>query len=250
MRLLRFAPLFLAVSFASFPTFSQAAVVLNELRVDQSGADDDEYVELYSSIGMSLDGISFVILQDNGVIDGLVDLAGQVIGANDPFLIGETAILPASGAAPDLVADLNLENGENSSYLLVQGFTSSVGTDLDADDDGVFDAALPWTSLLDGVALIDDEATILEPGGTEDINYASVLGINQVGPDGPFYPGHVYASVDGGGIDTVGAFDASSSIPTNTPGLLNVTAIPEPSFAAVLGIGCCVLGCRRRRRQA
>lgn len=227
---------------------ADAAVVLNELRVDQSGSDTDEFVEFYSDVGMSLNGLSFLILQDNGSIDGVVDLSGFSIGANDVFLVAENATLPTSGATADLVATLNLENGENSSYLLVDGFSGAQGDDLDTDDDGVFDVTLPWTSLLDGIALIDDEETILT-GGPEDINYGPVLGISVVGPDGPFYPGHVFASVDGGGIDSIGGFDPAAPDALDSPGLLNnITAIPEPSFAVVLGLGCCVMGIRRKRR--
>ena len=223
---------------------ASADVVLNEMRIDQPGADNDEFVELYSATGMSLDGITFIILQDNGSIDGAVDLSGFSINSGDVFLIGENDPLPTSGATPDFIATLNLENGENSSYMLVDGFTGSQGDDLDADDDGVFDAALPWNSILDGISLLDDEDTILD-GGTEDIDYSAALGLGTLGPDGPFYPGYVYASVDGGGLDSIGAFDPAAEDANDTPGQLN--AVPEPTSATLIGLlGMAALACRRR----
>jgi len=72
----------LALCFA-FAAHANADVFLNELRVDQGGADTDEYFELFSNTGMSLDGIFFISLQDNGSIDGVVDLTGNTIAAGD-----------------------------------------------------------------------------------------------------------------------------------------------------------------------
>ena len=206
------------VALAFIPAQSHAQITINEIRIDQPGTDTDEFIEIHSSDGSSLAGLSFVILQDNGSIDDVVDLSSFTIAANDVLLIAEVSPLPTSGATPDFVDDLSLENGENAAYLIVSNLTGAVGDDLDADDDGVFDAALPWDAIVDGVALIDDDPTILD-GGDEDINYGPALGIDVVGPDGTFYPGYVFASADGAGIDSIGAFDPIED--GSTPGELN-----------------------------
>ena len=229
LNLRRIAPsMLMAAAFAALlPTANiNAQITINEIRIDQPSTDTDEFIELYSAAGGSLNGLSLVVLQDNGVIDEAIDLSNISIAAGDVFLIAEATPLPTSLAVPDLVVDLNFENGENAQYLIVDGLTGAVGEDLDADDDGVFDGPLPWTSIVDGVALINADLTILDPDpdsetgfGEEDINYAEALGIDVVGPDGPFYPAYVFASADGGGIDSIGAFDPVDD--GSTPGTLN-----------------------------
>ncbi|MCB8985658.1 MAG: lamin tail domain-containing protein, partial [Ardenticatenaceae bacterium] len=57
-----------------------------------------------------------------------------------------------------------IENG-TVTLLLVDVFTGTVGTDLDTDDDGVFDLT-PWSRIIDAIA-IDD-------GGSGDLTYTSV----------------------------------------------------------------------------
>jgi len=217
----------MAAAFAALlPTANiNAQITINEIRIDQPGTDADEFIELYSEAGGSLNGLSLVVLQDNGSIDEAIDLSAISIAAGDVFLIAEATPLPISGAVPDLVEGLDFENGENAQYLIVDGLTGVAGDDLDTDDDGVFDGPLPWTSIVDGVALIDDELTILDTDpdsetgfGSEDINYAEALGIDVVGPDGTFFPGYVFASADGAGIDTIGAFDPVDD--GSTPGTL------------------------------
>ena len=39
-------------------------IVLNEYRLDQSGADNDEYIELAGDPGTTLDGLSFISIGD------------------------------------------------------------------------------------------------------------------------------------------------------------------------------------------
>jgi hypothetical protein len=60
----------------------------------------------------------------------------------------------------------NLYENGTVTLLLVEGFTGSVGQDLDTDNDGVFDLT-PWARLVDAVAVTD--------GGSTDRAYAAVV---------------------------------------------------------------------------
>ena len=67
-------------------------ICLNEIRIDQPGADNDEYVELKGPPGASLDGLWFVVIGDgtasqgSGVIEAFVNLAGRTI-PSDGYLL-------------------------------------------------------------------------------------------------------------------------------------------------------------------
>ena len=80
------------------------------------------------------------------------------------------------------IVNLNFENTDNVTHVLVMNFYGSVGEDIDADDDGYVDYA-PWTDTVDGVRIIFD------PNGG-DLTY---LMDEEIGPtvDG-YAPAHVY----------------------------------------------------------
>ncbi len=99
-----------------------------------------------------------------------------------------------------MVTDLNFENSDNVTDLLVADFAGSDGEDLDTDDDGVLDV-VPWSTVLDCVGLV-------ETPGSGELVYCS----ETVGPDGSFVTGHAFDCPDGweigafaGGDDTPGS---------------------------------------------
>jgi hypothetical protein len=53
----------------------------------------------------------------------------------------------------DLTTELNFQNRQNVTHLLVARFTGDVGDDLDENDDGVLDER-PWTGILDVVGVV------------------------------------------------------------------------------------------------
>ena len=125
-------------------------VVINEIRIDQSGADDDEFFELVGVPGQSLDNHAYIVIGDgtggSGVIESVTDLTGLSIGPSGYLTVAEATFgtgLP--GAVVDVTASLNFENSDNVTHLLVVFDPANGapvdGDDLDADDDGYGNAS-------------------------------------------------------------------------------------------------------------
>ena len=94
---------------------SLADVSINEIRTEESGADNNEFVELMGTPGESLDGLFLISIGDdsavfpplqNGYVESVVDLTGNSIKANGFFVIAENTFTLGT---PDLVAALNFE---------------------------------------------------------------------------------------------------------------------------------------------
>jgi hypothetical protein len=169
----------LSFGLASPPLSRAQAAVINEIRTNQPGADNDEYFELVGTPSTSLDGLTYLVIGDDasnspGVIEEVTDLTGQTIPASGYFVAAESTF---SLATADMTTGLNFED-ESVTHMLVSGFTGSDGDDLDTDDDGTLDVT-PWTTVEDCVAIV-------EAGG--DLVYCAT----RVGPDGVFVPGQVY----------------------------------------------------------
>jgi len=196
-------------------------VSFSEIRIDQPSTDTDEWVELRGTAGTSMADMTIIVIGDgaatagSGVIEAIVSLAGQTMPSSGRFAISE-ATFTQGIANIDLVLPeanpLNFENGDNVTFMLVQGFTGVNAQDCDSNDDGVFDAVVPWTSVLDTIALI--KTTTLPPVGTE-----WYYGPNRIGPDGTFVPGHIWRCEDTG-CWNIGLFDIVAAH-DDTPGMPN-----------------------------
>ena len=207
-----------------FPT-TVFAVVINEIRIDQPGADTDEYFELAGLPGTSLNGLSYMVIGDgtggSGVIEAVIDLSGLTIPDDGFFLAAESSFSLASDV--DLTTSLNFENGDNVTHMLVSGLSAANGTDLDTNDDGILDNT-PWTDILDAVALLNSSSS-------GDLIYSTAL----VGP------AHVFRDPD-----ATGAWHTGPAEPTggqDSPGIMNKqpVAVSEPGTAMLLVAGCLVL---------
>ena len=70
-----------------------AQVFISEIRIDQPGADTDEYFELAGTPGASLDGLTYMVIGDgfggSGVIEAVVDLTGQTIPGSGLFVAAD-----------------------------------------------------------------------------------------------------------------------------------------------------------------
>ena len=215
---------------------------LNEIRIDQPGADNDEYVEIFGTdpSNDSLADVVLLVIGDgtggSGVIENVTEFPDVTLGGDPYYVAAESSF--TLGTA-DLTTTLNFENSDNVTFALVRGFTGALYDDLDADDDGTLDVR-PWGELLDGVALIESPET--PPVNTE---WAYTELGPAVGPDGSYAPGHVYRSPDGTGEWKVGEYDLNAD---DTPGKSNPQSIPEPSTTALLALGLLGAAWRKLRR--
>ncbi|MBI1853799.1 MAG: immunoglobulin domain-containing protein [Planctomycetes bacterium] len=144
---------------ASLTVLPQPLIVINEIRVAASASDPDRYFELVGHPGRALDGLTYLVVGgaafDRGIVEGAIDLAGQMMPANGHFLAAASGSSLACAAAADLVLSphsMPLAGDHDVTHLVVFGFTGSVGDDLDFDDDCILDRA-PWLTLADRVSL-------------------------------------------------------------------------------------------------
>jgi len=201
------------------------AAAINEIRIDQTSTDNDEYFELAGTPSESLDGLTYIVLGDgtggSGVIEAVVDLTGYSIQADGLFLCAESTFTLAPGEVDyDAGTLLNFENSDNVTHMLVQGFSGALNDDLDTNDDGVLDVT-PWTAIVDLIALVEEP----NPPAATEYHY----GPPSVGPDAGFVPGHVYRyPTDGTGTWTIGQFDIVGG--NDTPGTTNANPVDEWSL--------------------
>jgi len=186
------------------------SVAINEIRIDQSGTDNDEYFELFGTPGLSLTGLTYLVIGDgsgggsggSGVIEtvfalsGTLNASGFLVAAGSGFTLGSS----------DLLLSANFfENGDNVTHLLVENFTGALGDDLDTNNDGTLDIT-PWSNIVDSVAFFRN-------AGSNQIYSATV-----VGPDGSNLPDHIFRNPDGAGAWQIGDFTLGAD---DTPGAAN-----------------------------
>ena len=200
----------------------KGVVAFSEIRIDQTGTDTDEWVELVGAPGTSLNDVTMIVIGDgsalaaSGVIEAVVSLAGKTIPADGHFAMSESTFTQGIAAIDYVLPGtnpLNFENSDNVTFMLVRNFTGADAQDLDSDDNGVFNAVVPWTEVVDTIALI--KTTTVPPTGTE-----WYYGPNTIGPDGTFVPGHIWRCEDTG-CWNIGKFDLLVD-PTDTPGVANL----------------------------
>jgi len=204
---------------------SAPTLTINEIRIGQAGADNDEYVEIIGTPGASLAGVAYVVIGDgldlNGIVESVSLLSGT-IPADGYFVVAKSTFMLG---VPDLVREsINFEDGDTVTHFLVYNFNGFLGQDLDTDNNCTLDVT-PWSSVIDSIALVSP--------GTE-CSYAA----NQVGPDGSFSPSHVYKCSPT--TWAVGLFD---SLVNDTPGAANA-ACPPPDPCGAPGVQDCFTAAR------
>ncbi len=221
------------------------SIRLNEIYASHSGTDDREFIELIGS--GSLDNLAIVVVEGDapaaGTIDRVWDLTGNTMPADGFFVVGDDGV-------PNLDLSVGtsntLENGTETFYLLnvtdLAGLSALVGTDLDTNDDGIYDG----TAITDFGSIVDIVAMVDTGFGTGDQVYD---GAPVRGPDGTFFPAGIYRFGDypnDWATDFLNFDDSTigGTAPDRpTPGLPNV---PEPASLMLIGLGALALGRSRR----
>jgi plastocyanin len=207
-------------------------IQLQEIRIDQSGADVDEYFEIRGDQSMDLHAVWYLVIGDStsdgsGVIECAIDLSGMAIPANGSLLVAEDDDTLGVLANYVLPGALNFENSDNVTHFLVMNFYGFPGDDLDTDDDGNLDFE-PWQETIDGVRIVETT------DGSGAFNY---LDFESIGPTADGYaPSHVYRYTSACGNFEMGTFDPYDPDSADTPGTEN-PACPNNCLADIDGDG-------------
>ncbi len=197
----------------------RSPLVINEVRVNQSGANDDEFFEIAGAPNASLAGLSFIILSNEfnpGQVDFALDLSAFTIQADGLFAFGDATL---DTGTLDATATFDWFNSPTT-YLIVESFTGAAGDDLDLNDDGVLDV-VPFGVVYDSVSIVDGDAN------PDRVYGASAL----VGPDGSFIPAHFFRSPSRTGGFQLGSF---GSLASDTPGAPNSVGGPTPTLISAI----------------
>ncbi|MCW3493013.1 ExeM/NucH family extracellular endonuclease [Microbacterium sp. SSM24] len=130
------------------------SIVINEFSASTAG-DDVEYVELLATPGTGLSGYRVLEIEGDATTTPAFGTVDEVISFPAADASGRSLASLANGA---------LENG-SLSLLLVTGTIPALGSDIDANDDGVIDEGLGF-DVVDAIAVHDGGASDRTYGGT------------------------------------------------------------------------------------
>lgn len=150
---------------------------INEIRVDQTGNDRDQYIEIAGPPNASLDGLTYIVIGDEvqtkvpdpqGRVQCVIGLDGLNLGPDGLLVVAKTNF---SLGAADRVQHFTFRQIGNCTHAIVAGFSGYLGQDLDWFDDGILDFS-PWTTVVDSVGLRRNSLSV-----------GVYLGTTSVGPD-------------------------------------------------------------------
>lgn len=230
-------------------------VLINEFQPNPAGTDPTTTtIELRGTAGASFRGFLINIDTDGPASGG----AFAFVNPTGSFAI--SGVFDANGLLTVSVADF-----ENPSFGFVLASNSlAAGTDLDANNDGLFDNVSAFGTIFDAIFVSDQvedaalgAALVSQLGVGTNLAFSGLTG-NSSEPLSVFRDGVTNAVyqvvVDGAGASSV--FDAAGSQVTapffggdpliTSFGAVNATIVPTPGAAALLGLGG-LLASRRRR---
>ena len=133
---------------------------LNEFLFNQNGTDYDDFLEIKGDPDTDYSAYSIVVVE--GDVNATYSATGKIINA---YQLGTTN---ASGYWTTGFLRDGFQNGTQT-VLLVKDFTGTAGaissaktTDLDTNDDGVFDSA-PWSSVVSPFAVAPPIVAMTSP---------------------------------------------------------------------------------------
>ncbi|MBM3428643.1 MAG: hypothetical protein FJX95_07660, partial [Bacteroidetes bacterium] len=140
-------------------TMGGGTVVINEVDCDQAGPDTQEFVELYGTPNMSLNGYTIVFFNgNNSLAYSSFDLDGYSLDANGFFVLGNPMV-PNVDMIFDHGASGFLQNGPDAVALYLADATSWP-VDAPVSATGLVDAIVYGTADPDATGLL----TVLTPG--------------------------------------------------------------------------------------
>jgi predicted extracellular nuclease len=205
--------------------------LINEFVFNHSGTDTHEFVEVFGDPDTDYSTFTIVEIEGDGDGAGLIDDGTLSIGTTDSAGFWTTGF------------HNNLWENGTVTLLLVEGYSGSVGQDLDTNNDGTLEGE-PWTRVVDSVAVSD--------GDSSDQTYSStVLGPSFSG--GSFSPGGASRIPNGNDTDAISdwvqndfdgeglpGFTGTPEVgeALNTPGAMNelVPAPPPPPVVTIMEI--------------
>jgi hypothetical protein len=193
-------------------------VLLNELLVSHTGADNTEFVELYGTPGQSLAGLSVVVVEGDGTAAGTIDVridmpADATLGGNGFYLIGNPDGLGTNyGVTPDLALAADaFENGSETVAVVAAASIGAAGSQVTGAED------------------VRDAVGLADAFGSD----AWFWGAPVVGPDDGFMPAGAHRVADGVDTDSPDDWAFADDLlgPTNTPTAATpyVAATPTPT---------------------
>jgi hypothetical protein len=177
---------FALAAFFGMAAYSSAALRINEVYINPPDGSDPaqgrEFIEIFNdgnASAVSLTGKKLIVIENEGstrgTIKAIFDLssagslaAGRKLVIRDQDSSGLLATFsPAyetgANAPLQISTNFDLEN-EGGNFVIVDGLTGTVGTDLDTDNNGVLNST-PWTTIYDWV-------TIHEGQSADSFNYS------------------------------------------------------------------------------
>jgi hypothetical protein len=175
------------------PPGNPVAPRINEYLVNHDGIDASEYVEVLGTASADLSALTIV------EIDGDGTSAGRI---NSAHTVGTT-----SAQGYYVTPFLSSLQNNTTTLLLVEGFSGTVGSDLDPGDDGVLDNQ-PWTTILDAVAYAD---------ATTDKTYAGAVRLTDDFDGAAKIVGGASRIPDGRDTDAIGDWTRNDSTGEGLP---------------------------------
>ncbi len=191
-------------------------VSINEIRIAQPGADNDEFFELVGPPGTPLTDMQYIVIGDfpTGELEEVIQLTGNVIPPSGIFVAADVNF--TLGTA-DLTTGISFEDSDTVTHMLVGGLSAAEFANLDADGDGQLDMT-PWTTQFDAVAVIHPPSADLPYGpGSSCMDGPFCQAVN----DGVAAASQLFRCSDGDGPWTIGNIDPAGVPVTDSPGAFN-----------------------------